>query len=129
MSRRGIPLRLIASATTGVSISTSLRVSWRTLGDWANATIATSRIGACAELGRSVLEEVDLDVRLAGGAEVHDAFHAGHAILGLLPDCLYAHADADLLVRDFLDEVEDRDVCAVEEDRRADVGDLDIARG
>src|SRR6266545_4047087 len=98
MSRRAIPLRSIASATTGVSISTSLcAVSCRTAGDCAKATIATSRIGACPEPSRRVLEQVDIDVRLAGRAEVHDAFHARHAVLGLLPDGLDAHADTDLV--------------------------------
>src|SRR6266540_5982436 len=115
----------IASATTGMSISTSLRVGSSRALHCANETTATSfTVRPSASDVRPV--RVVVGVGLAGGPEVLDALEGGLALLGRRPHRLDPHAHVDVLGLGLLDEVHHPDVGAVEEDRRRHVGDLHL---
>src|SRR6266496_4156590 len=115
----------IASATTGMSISTSLRVGSSRALHCANETTATS---FTARPSASDVRPVRLvvGVGLAGGPEVLDALEGGLALLRRRPNRLDPHAHVDVLGLGLLDEVHHPDVGAVEEDRRRHVGDLHL---
>ena len=104
-----------------MSISTSLRPSRRrTLGIWAKATTATSHHQVTPSPGCTTV-----GVGLAGGPEAADALE-GRGELGVVdPHGLDAHAHAHVVHGALLDEVHERQVGAVEQDLRRDVGDLD----
>src|SRR6266511_659220 len=115
----------IASATTGMSISTSLRVGSSRALHCANETTATSFTARpSASDVRPV--RVVVGVGLAGGPEVLDALEGGLALLGRRPHRLDAHAHVDVLGLGLLDEVHHPDVGSVEQDRRRHVGDLHL---
>src|SRR3954453_2235232 len=98
----------MASPTTGISISTSLRSRSTGVVKLAYETIATSDI---------VLVVLERRVGLAGGPEVIDGLERGSSLALGLPHGLDPHAHVDLVGVDLLDEVEEADVGAVEQDR------------
>src|SRR3954451_15769849 len=104
MSFLVMPARSMAAAVIGISISTSLAlVTARTCVLCANEMTATSRM---FQVPPSVLAGLmDLRVRLAVGAEVADALERRPDLVVVDPDCLHAHADVDVLHRDFLQEM------------------------
>src|SRR3954447_22238318 len=132
------------SAKIGTNISTPLVVpsERRTWGDCANPTTATSRISrprcarpappvrAFGSLGtrrsQVLLEGVVVGVRLGGGPEMRDVLQAGDPFLAGFPDGLDPHPHPDVLGRAVEDEVEERDVGAVEQDVGADVRRRDL---
>src|SRR2546430_5465033 len=118
-----MPESSIAWATTGMSISTWLRVGSSRALHCANETTATS---FTARPSASDVRPVRLvvGVGLAGGPEVFDAFQGGLALLGRRPHRLDPHAHVDVLGLGLLDEVHHPDVGPVEQDRRRHVGDL-----
>src|SRR5215207_2057996 len=120
-----MPESSIAWATTGMSISTSLRVGSSRALHCANETMATS---FTARPSASDVRPVRLvvGVGLAGGPEVLDALEGGLALLGRRPHRLDPHAHVDVLGLGLLDEVHHPDVGPVEQDRRRHVGDLHL---
>src|ERR1700730_18324431 len=125
ISLRPMPERSMAACTTGMRISTSLRVSSaRTLADWAKETTATSRI--TRRPSHVLLVGVELGVGLAGGPEVQDALERGLAVGRVAPHGLDAHAHVHVGRDDLLDEVHQADVGPVEEDGGRYVRDLDL---
>src|ERR1700730_17246738 len=120
-----MPESSIAWATTGMSISTSLRVGSSWALHCANETMATS-FTARPSASDVVPVRLVLGVGLAGGTEVLDALEGGLAPLGGRPHGLDPHAHVDVLGLGLLDEVYHPGVGAVEEDRRRHVGDLHL---
>src|SRR6266566_4380500 len=120
-----MPESSIAWATTGMSISTSLRVGSSRALHCANETMATS-FTARPSASDVVPVRLVVGVGLAGGPKVLDALEGGLAILGRRPHRLDPHAHVDVLGLGLLDEMHHPDVGPVEEDRRRHVGDLHL---
>src|SRR5208282_275952 len=109
----------------GISISTPLVVPSvrRTCGAWANPTTATSRSVTLFPL-QVVLVGVVVGVRFAGRLEVFDVVDAQTPLLAGLPHRLHPHAHSHLGGVDLLNQVQERDISAVEQDVGRDVGGL-----
>src|SRR5262249_60428955 len=99
-----MPESSIACATTGMSISTSLRVGSSRALHCANETMATSFIGRPSASDVLPVRLV-VGVGLAGGPEVLDALEGRLALLRRRPHRLDAHAHVDVLGLGLLDEV------------------------
>src|SRR5262245_8791926 len=115
MSSLASPVAASTCRKTGTSISTPLVVPspWRTHGDWAKPTTATSEVVGIGLIRR---------VRLPGGAEVVNVLHRGAPLVAGLPGRGHPHAHPDLARLAAEDQVLERDVGPVQHDGRRDVG-------
>src|SRR5262245_12498819 len=102
----------------GISISTPLVVPSvrRTCGAWAKPTTATSRnVIRRIPFLQVVLVGVVVGVGFAGRLEVFDVVDAETPFLAGLPYRLHAHAHPHLGGVDLLNQVQERDIRAVEQ--------------
>src|SRR5262245_62288483 len=99
-----MPTSSIAWSTTGMSISTSLRVGSSRALHCANETMATSFI-ARPSASDVLPVRVVVGVGLAGGPEVLDALEGGFALLGRRPPRLDPHPHVAVLGLGLLVEV------------------------
>src|SRR5246127_3180121 len=114
----------------GISISTPLVVPSvrRTCGAWANPTTATSRKVTSFPL-QAVFVGVVVGVGFAGRPEVFDVVDAQAPLVAGFPDRLDAHAHPHLGRVDLLNQVQERDIRAVEQDVGRDIWRLDPLPG
>src|SRR5215472_15949694 len=119
MSSLASPVAASTSPKTGTSISTPLVVPspWRTHGDWAKPTTATPVPGPLEVVGIGLIRRV----RLPGGAEMVDVLHRRAPLVAGLPDRGHPQAHPDLARVAAQDQVLERDVGPVEDDRRRDI--------
>src|ERR1700737_4290269 len=122
MSALVMPRSWYSWAKHGISISTPLVVPSvrRTCGAWANPTTATSRSVTSFPLNwrclQVMLVGVVVGVRFAGRLEVFDVVDAEAPFLAGLPHRLHPHAHPHLGGVDLLNQVQERDIGAVEQD-------------
>src|SRR4051812_18834113 len=111
------PAPFTAADVTGISISTSLAsVTARTWSLCANEMMAMSRLGIGQRSPSVLAGLVDLRIGLAVRAEVADALERRTDLVVVDPHRLDPHADADVVDRDLLQQVHQREVRAVELD-------------
>src|ERR1700728_2096864 len=114
----------------GINISTPLVVPSvrRTCGAWANPTTATSRSVTSLPL-KVMLVGVVIGVGFAGRLEVFDVVDAQAPLVAGLPDSFDPHAHPHLGRVDLLNQMQKRDIGAVEQHVSGNVGRLDPLPG
>src|SRR5262249_38609500 len=113
MSSLASPVSASTRWKTGTSISTPLVVPspWRTQGDWAKPTTATSPLEV---VGIGLIRRV----RLAGGTEVVDVLHGRAPLIAGPPGRGHPHAHPHLARLAAQNQVLERDVGPVEHNGR-----------